>query len=153
MRDIIVTVIGDGGATVSLSLDATKVGKVVAGRVHKVTLGATESSPPEVAWPQAAPRSRPSRATTPTPPRSRSDALTDRILPQGARADVAIIVGSSEDTLSAIITQTNGATVRVLGENGLRTKNRRDQRPPPRSATASTVATRRPRRHRRQSIR
>ena len=139
LRDIVVTVIGNGGATVSLSLDATKVRKVVAGQVARVTLpGATESVPAEVTWvsPVASSGSTSFTAfarnnTYTAEVQVPGDALTDRILPQGARADVTIIVGSSEDTLtlptSAIITQTNGTTVRVLGEDRLRDQDRRDR--------------------------
>lgn len=129
--DTIVTVIGAGGATVSVALTSTKVTEVELGQSAQVLFpGAGTSVLGTVTWVSPV-------ATSSGSPFGGSSSWTalisvsDRdlgagILPQGARVDVTIDVGSSDDVLtvptSAVVMGSDLATVRVLNGNTVESK-------------------------------
>jgi HlyD family secretion protein len=128
--DVAVTVVGEGGATVTLRLDAAEVSKVKPGQAAEVMLpGATESVTGDVTW--VSPVATSSGGTVPAFARTSTYAahinvpagkLAARILPQGAGAVVTVEVGASKGVLtvptSAVIQQASQTVVQVLSEDG-----------------------------------
>ena len=127
--DVVVTVIGDKGATVTMTLIGADPESVAVGQDAAVTLpGASASVAGEITWVSTVS----SGAAGPLPFASTSTytafvhvparEMREIVLPQGAPAEVAITVGSSEDAVtvptSAVIREDSGTSVRVLEDEG-----------------------------------
>lgn len=127
--DVVVTVVGDEGATVTMTLSGADVDAVAVGQAADVTLpGATRSATGEVTWvstvssPGAGPLPFTSPSTYAAVVHVSAGELGATVLPQGAPADVSITVGSSQDAVtvptSAVDPEASGASVRVLEDDG-----------------------------------
>lgn len=126
--DTVATVVGKGGATVALSLTIPTVRSIHAGQAVEVLLPAASTPVAgEVTWVNpVATAGSPSLfggtssyvAEINVP----ASELADAVLPQGARAEVTITLGTSTDVLtvptSAVVAGANGATVQVVGGDG-----------------------------------
>ena len=116
----------------SLSLSSTTVRSVAVGQSAQVTMpGSTEPVTATVSWvsPVASSGSNsrfPTSSTYAVDVTVAPETLADRLLPQGARADVAITVGQQDAAVtvptSAVVKQTNDTVVRVLTDQGVTTK-------------------------------
>lgn len=132
--DVLVTVVGDGGATVTLSLTGTQVRKVTAGQKAKVTLpGADSSAVGTVTW--VSPIATDTGSTMPFATASTYVAyvhvpaaeLAKQTLAQGARSDVTITLGTRTNVLtvpiSALVRGANDSSVQVVTADGTSTKS------------------------------
>lgn len=133
--EVVATVTGTGGATVQLSLTSTEIRAVAVGQSAMVNLpGVTESVAGQVTW--VSPVASAGSTSIPAFARSNTyaaqvqvsaEALGDRALPQGARAEVSVTVGTVDASVSvptsAVIPGTQGAAVRVLTADGLQTRS------------------------------
>lgn len=132
--DVLVTVVGDGGATVTLSLTGTQVRKVTAGQKAKVTLpGADSSAVGTVTW--VSPIATNTGSTMPFATASTYVAyvhvpaaeLAKQTLAQGARSDVTITLGTRTNVLtvpiSALVRGANDSSVQVVTADGTSTKS------------------------------
>lgn len=124
--DVVVTVIGSGGATVELSLSGTTVTQVKTGHEAEVQLpGASNVVRGKVTWvsPVASSGGNSPFASTTTWQATvfiSAEDLADGVLPQGARVDVTVDLGTTGEVLTvptSALVMGDATTVRVLDGN------------------------------------